>query len=223
MKLSEIEQILQQGNITEETISAFKGALKHAPKSSRCQHCYATAAAFPREKWKEAISLICYGLDACESSWVDQMRSYCNMATIYEAACDYPNALCAYQNALNAVKKENRRSYVPSLSADMLRAELHCSGFQYTDALYHYYNQSVEQDSFSKSFTHRQFYEAIAEMLIFTHRGESARANEAYIKAKNILSPSHEGPLKNILMRHKYADSAKATKEAIQFLKSWNK
>ena len=223
MKLYEIEGLLEKGKVTADNISAFKISLKRTPKSYRCEHCYTTAASFPKKYWKEAITLIQYGLQEFEASWVDQMRSYENMAIIYETVSDYPNALCAYQNALDSVAVENRHSYEPTLSADLLRVELHCSQFAYTDALFHYYEQSMKQDEFPRSFAHRLFYQAVAEMVTHSHNGESEQAAHACDRAKHILSPTFAGPLKLLLLRNKYVDSAKATKEAVQYLRSFNK
>lgn len=223
MKLSEIEKSLQKGDITEETISEFKAALKRTSKSNRCQHCYTTAATFPKERWEDAISLIRYGLDVCESSWVDKMRSYCNMASIYERVSDYSSALGAYQDALAAVTEECRAPYTASISADMMRIELHRSDFVYTDALRQYYLRSMQQDAFSRSFAHSLFYQAIAEMVLYTKSGETEKADAAYCRAKDILSPKNEGPLTKILRRHRYMDAAKATKEAIHFLNLWKR
>lgn len=220
MKLSEIEELLEAGIITKKTLSAFKEALKRAPKSYRCQHCYTTAASFPKRKWRDAIDLILFGLHEYETSWVDQMRAYCNMAMIYESVKEYPNALIEYRKALDAVPQDNRKSYEPELSADLLRVELHCSNFQFTDALVQYYNQSLLQDEFSRSFKHRMFYRAIADIVIHSHNGDTDQANAAYAQAKTILAPSYQGPITHILMRHRYADSAKATKEAVRFMKS---
>lgn len=222
VKISQIEAVLCRGDITDENISAFKTALRRVPKAARCQHCYTTAVSFPKEEWEAAVALIRYGLETCECCWVDRMRAYSNMADVYERSGDYAGALEAYQNALDAVEDTVHEDYAPSLAADMLRVELHLSGFVYTDRLRQYYDLAIQEDDFEASFKHRVFYRAVAEMLIFSHEGKRAEAEAAYSRAKEVLSPSHLGPVTAILMRHRYLDHARATKEAVWFLKRWN-
>ena len=88
MKIAEIEQELLQDTVTEETIQAFKTALKRVPKNSRCQHCYTTAVAMKPCFYQQALALIEYGLELCGENWFDRMRSYHNMAILYEQNSD---------------------------------------------------------------------------------------------------------------------------------------
>ena len=221
MKLSDIEERLISGLITDETIAQFKTALKRAPKRNRCEHCYTTAVAFPKKHWEEAIALIQYGLTEPSGWWVDDMRAYTNMGIVYEGAERYSEALLVYQQALGAVPDEHRPSYESDYAADFMRVEMHNNGFCYTEDLKAYYEVAMKGSDFSKAFLHRIFYQLLAEMLIYANDNEPAKARQACEKAKAMLSPAHQGILSRLLARHKYTETAGATKAAIRFLSTW--
>lgn len=219
MKISEIEERLARGECSEELIAEFKTALKRVPKNNRCQHCYTTAASMSIEYYDQAIELINFGLDQCGDCWPHRMLSYHNAAIIYENKGGYKNALELYKKAHDAVTDDKRRLYEPEYAAHMMRMEMHLSKFEYTADLQKYYETAVCADEFKRNFQKWKFYIALAEVIIFMHRGDKNRAKNAYDNAMNILRPDSEGALTAMLRRHCYIESSGATKEAVGFLK----
>ncbi len=132
MKISEIERKMQQGYFSEKLFIEFQNALKRVPKNNRCQHCYISAYNLKDSRPKDAIRLIQFGLDTYESTWIDKMRANQNLGMIYESCKNYESAKTAYENALNAIPDDKKDGYLPVLSMDILRTELHCSNFEYT-------------------------------------------------------------------------------------------
>jgi hypothetical protein len=59
---------------------------------------------------KEAIALMEYGLEQDDDSWVDRMRSYHNIAIVFEQNSNYREVLSSYRNALFSIDKNNRDS-----------------------------------------------------------------------------------------------------------------
>ncbi len=219
MKIAEIEDKLIKGNISDEIIDQFKTALKRVPCSHRCQHCYTTAVAFNERYLEQAVELIQYGLQYCDS-WSDKMRAYHNLAIIYENSKDYRNALYSYKNALDAIPEEHKSSgYFTEYSAHLMRVEMHKNNFQYTDDLRKYYERAIQADSFSRAFIKKAFYEAVAESIIFKHDGKRAETKNALVKAKAMLSPKYHGSLTALLKRHKYTETVGATEEVLSYLK----
>lgn len=222
IRIGEIEALMCQGVFSEDILAQFQTALKRVPKAGRCQHCYTTAAQMAQKNEKAALELLQLGLREYCDSWFDAMRSYQNMGRIYENMGIYADALAAYQQAYAAIREDQWESYAPEYAAHMLRAELHCSGFQYTVQLQSYYDVAMQDKSdFARSLAARQFYQNVAEILIFSHEHALDQARAAHQRALVMLQPGWEGPLHKLLLRHQYAESIGATKQAIQFLKSW--
>ncbi len=218
MRIAEIEAWLEQGNCSEEIMELFQTALKRVPKSGRCQHCYTTAASMPIRYCKQAISLIEYGLSEHCDSWVDRMRSFHNMAIIYETIGDYQTAQRNYNHALLAIDDDKRSSYDSEYAAHMMRTELHISGFEYTENLRSLYDIAIQADSFSQSFQKKMFYRLLAEIIIFNNNGEVEKAKNSYCAAIKMLKPGYAGPLTALLKRKDYIETTGATKEAKAFL-----
>lgn len=217
MKISEIEEKLVY-KYSDGLMEDFKTALKRVPKDRRCQHCYTTAVAFKPKHADKAIDLMEYGLEFCDG-WLDEMRTYMNMATVYESVDDYKNALEFYEKALLAIDDDIREDYAADLSFDMMRMEMHLNSFEYTKKLEELYRISMDADGFSRSFLHFEFYRLVAETIIYTRNEDFSSAKEVAERAKSMLGPVYLGPLKQLLKKHCYEDSPKATKEATAFLK----
>ena len=218
MKLDEIKDNLTRGDCSPELLTAFKTALRRAPKTQRAQHCYTTAAAMPACRFPQAVELIEYSL-TLEGSWLDRMRAYANLADLYEKRGDYVNALDNHQKSLAAVESDKRDAYAADSAARMLVCQLHLDDFTYSEELHRLYNQSLKLDNFSRSFQKCLFYMSLAEILLFQHDGDLPAAQAAHKKASAMLQPGYQGPLTALLKRKNYMESTGATKEARAFLK----
>ena len=221
MKIAEIEQELLQDTVTEETIQAFKTALKRVPKNSRCQHCYTTAVAMKPCFYQQALALIEYGLELCGESWFDRTRSYHNMAILYEQNGDYYNALEAYKQAFLSVEKPQQKLYSSEYALHLMRMEMHVSNFQYTKNFQKYYNEAIQADSFSQAFLRNAFYKAIAELIIAQKNDDLKNMQKAYKTILEMLQPNYEGPLTALLKQKNYIETVGATKEVLSFLENW--
>lgn len=222
MKIAEIETKIANGDVSSETIEQYKAALKKVPRSHRCQHCYTTAVSIGSRYYGQAIALIHYGLQYCDS-WLDKMRAHYNIAVIYEMQKNYDNALLNYANALESVPNELKMpSYVPEFSAHLMRMEMHIHNFAYTDDLQRYYHLTIQADNFSRAFLKNSFYEAIAEIIIFKHDNKPTEMQHSLYKAKDMLSSRYTGALTALLKRKKHYEAIGATKEVLRFLKSFS-
>lgn len=220
MKISEIEKRIQMGHFSEELFSEFQTALKRVPKNMRCQHCY-TAAYYLKDKDpKNAIRMIQYGIDAFESDWIDKMRACQNLGGIYEANGQFTEAKAAYEAALAAIPEDKRDAYTPSLSMDILRAELHCTKFEYSEYADKLYQHALNADGFSSTSRHFIFYRAIMELIIARKNNDVSSQKAEYAAAVQALDGDTVTGMDLILKRHKYKDDANASKESIRFLKS---
>ena len=221
MKIAEIEQKMIEGDCSEEMLELFKQAIRRVPKANRCQHCYTTAVAMKPRFHKQAIALMEYGLEQYGDSWFDRMRSYHNIAIVFEQNSNYREALSSYRNALLSIDKSNQGSYEAEYAFHMMRMEMHIADFNYTDDLQNYYNIAVQASEFSQAFLKKAFYRYIAEIIIFTKQENINDARNAYYAATELLQPNHVGPITLLLKRKGYSETAGATKEALDFLKKF--
>ena len=181
MKIAEIEAQMKQGNCSDKIMELFRTALRRVPESNRCQHCYVTASAMPLQCHEQALSLIAFGVSEHCCCWVDLMRSFYNMGSIYEAIGDYQSAQKNYNQALLSIDEDQRASYAPEYMAHMMRTEMHISGFEYTEDLNRFYSIAIQADTFSQSFQKKMFYRFLAEVIIFRKQGEMEKAKEKEI------------------------------------------
>lgn len=218
MKIAEIEAKIEQGDCSEEIMEMFRTALKRVPKSGRCQHCYITAAKMPFCDHRQAISLIEYGISEHCNNWMDRMRSFHNLASIYEAIGDYRSAQKSYKQALLSIEEDKRSKYASEYAAHMMRTEMHISGFEYTEDLNRFYNTAIQADAFSQSFQKKMFYRFLAEIIIFSKLGDIEKAKKSYDSANEMLKPGFVGPLTSLLKRKSFIENTGAPKEAEAFL-----
>ena len=223
MKIAEIEKRLTESGCSEETIELFKQALRRVPKANRCQHCYTTAVAMKPKFHKQAIALMEYGLEQYGDSWVDRMRSYHNIAIVFEQNGNYGEALASYRNALLSIDKNVRDSYEAEYAFHMMRMEMHFADFDYTDDLQKYYNIAIQDSEFSQAFQKKAFYRYIAEIIIFSKQGKPNDAINVYYAATEMLNPNYVGPLTRLLKSKGYSETVGATKEALNFLKKFKR
>ena len=101
----------------------------------------------------------------------------------------------------------------------MMRAEMHITGFKYSEDLFNYYSIAIQADSFSQAFLKKAFYRSIAEIIIFREQGDLTNAKKALKTANEMLHPNYIGPLTQLLKRKGFIETTGATKEAMAFLK----
>lgn len=219
MKITEIEEILISGEYTAAEVELFKSALERVPAGNRCQHCYIVAAAMKRSNYKDALSLIEYGLQFCDSA-TDRMRAYHNTALISEDIKDFENARDNYIKAVNAICEGKDCAYLYEYAFHLMRVEMHISRFCYTEDLKKYYTLAVKADGFSRAFIKNSFYETVAELIIFMNEKNYSDAKNAYKRACQMTSLQYKGPLTALLKKHRFEESAGATEEVLQFLKN---
>ena len=219
MRISEIEKIMQQGHFSEELFAEFQTALKRVPKNLRCQHCAATARCLRYTDPENGIRLIRYGLEIPETRWVDRMVACGELGGIYEASSRYPEAKAAYESMLSAVPEDKRADYIPNLSMNILRAELHCSKFEYTEYAYVLYQSVLKADAFTAAFRQFAFYRAIMELIIAKKNKARDAQADAYNAATLALNNSETTGMDLLLKRHRYNDDAHVSREARAFLK----
>ena len=168
---------------------------------------------------QDGVRLIQFGLANYESDWVDQMLAYQNLGGIYETCGDYPSAKTAYEQALAAVPDEQKEDYLPSLSMEILRVLVHCDRFVYSERLEELYQAILLADEFEAAFRSFAFYRAIAELIIAKEQGDLGMQKQAYNVAMLAMDGDRVTGMDLLLRRHRYKDDARATKQAIAFLK----
>ena len=84
MKIAEVKEAMLKEGFSAELFEEFKLSLQRSPKSQRSGHLYTFAYEIATEKgcFEGAVEMIRYALEACENSWVDNMRAYHALADI---------------------------------------------------------------------------------------------------------------------------------------------
>ncbi len=218
MKYNMLKQTLIRGNVNENTFSQFKQEIEKLPEKERCQQLYTTAVQMKSQHYLQAIELIDLALPL-SGGWLDDMRCHHNKGVIYENAENWFEAHYEYTKAFDSIPDDIKTpAHIAGCSVHLMRAWLHCDGFEYSEDLQVYYdNATALGDSIFCSVTD-MFYKKIAEIIIFTHNGESETAEKARTEARNILNPEFDGLLARIKMRDYTETVVGASKEAINFL-----
>lgn len=99
-----------------------------------------------------------------------------------------------------------------------MRVEMHISNFAYTSDFASFYNAAIQADDFSKSFRKTKFYLSLAEMILFIHRKDPSRVENARNAAYRALDGETVTAFDRLMKRHRYADEAHATRQALRFL-----
>ena len=220
-KIAEFEQKLITGGMTEDDLSEFSRLLRRVPDGFlKRQHCYTTAIQFPCERAEQAVRLITYGLENVDDGWFSTYESYQYIGLVYQRAGRY---LEAYQNFLLAkdvLSDAHSENYLPFLSQYLMWMRLHIDSFQYSAELEDLYTCFASSDEFSLAFRESAFKLAVAEIVIALHYGDHGKARESLTKAKAIAEPTYEGPLHDLLARHRYRESLAATPEVLRYLEA---
>lgn len=221
MKIADVEKKLIDEGFSDELFEEFKMSLRRVPKSNRSQHCYITAySLYAKQKDTEgALKIIeCGALFLDDAHWIDSMRLHLNLGIIYLGAKQYQNAKEAFERAFEAVPEDKKASYEAHISLDILIAELHCANFQYTDRIKELFISICKADEFEAGFARHIFYRSVAGMIIAEHENLIDDFKVLYGIASRIIDGEHRGFVDKILKRHRCANSAGATKEALTYL-----
>jgi len=218
-KIDEFEQKLIQQGMTDEDFNEYEKLLKRVRGNFlKRQHCYITAIQFPQKYAEQAVKLIQYGLDNFEDDWFSTYTSYLYMGHIYEEISNYSKAYESYLRAKEALGCDHA-DYIEELSKDLMWMKLHIDSFKYSAELEEYLSCYEKTDDFSKAFINAEFKVAVANIVICVHYERMNEAKQFLEKAKEICRPNYVGKLCNILKRHNYDESLKASPESIDFVR----
>lgn len=218
MKYNMLKQTLIRGNVTDKTFTEYKEEINKLPEKERCQQLYTTAVAMQPQHYLQAIELVDLALPLC-NGWLDDMRCHHNKGVIYENAENWFEAHYEYNKAFEVIPDEAKTpANIAGCSVHLMRAWLHCDGFEYSEDLQTYYDNATALGDTLLSSVTDMFYKRIAEIIIFTNDGETEAAEKARNEALNILNPKFDGLLAKIRMRDYTETVVGPSKEAINFL-----
>lgn len=218
-KIDEFEQKLIKQGMTDEDFAEYEKLLKRVRGNFlKRQHCYTTAIQFRPKYADQAVKLIQYGLDNFKDAWFSTYTSYLHMGHIYAENSNYFKAYESYLRAKEALG-DDRADYIEELSKDLMWMKLHIDSFKYSVELEEYLSCYERTDDFSKSFINSEFKVAVTNIVICVHYGRIDEAKQFLERAKEICRPNYVGKLFNILARHNYKESLKATSESIAFVR----
>ena len=220
-KIEEFEARLIKNGMSEADFDAYETLLKRVRSNyHRRQHCYMTAARFPKKRADQAVALIRWGLARYPDDWFTTYTSYAFIGHIYEKDARYEQACEAFSQAYAALGEE-QLTYRRHLAGDLMWMRLHVDRFRYSEQLEGFYTQFNALDDFSKSFADSAFRLAVARLVIALHAGNTDEAGEAYRKALAISSPGFVSRVQSVLDRHGATDRlTKNTPECTAFLKT---
>ena len=223
MKLKDVEALFEAGQFSDELVEEFRKALRRVHGTFlRTQHCYTPAVSMPKENYLQAVAMIRLGLEEYAADDHDRMRSYENLGHICERAEDYPAAIRAYRTAMEIARDSDHqwirgKDYDAWYARLLMKVEKKAKGFVYSPELREYY-ELARRDEVGGMFADAQLDQALTEVILHDHEGDTEKSAEARRRAEEVLSPEYEGPMKAVLARHRYADSPKATAQALAFL-----
>lgn len=221
MKFNLLKSTLIRGNVTEKTLHEFKEECKKLSEFHCCQQLYTTAVQMKPQHYLQALELIDFAIPMCED-WSELMRCHHNKGVIYEGAEDWFDAMREYKKSLEVIPEDVKPKYISGPSMHLLRAEMHCNNFKFTDDLQKFYDDAIADGTNSIVLTNL-FYLRVAELIISTHKGDEPAAAKAYSEAKAILYPQYDGIYAKIKTKAVYADSVGATYAAKRYLDNWGK
>ena len=221
MKFNTLKSTLIRGNVTEKTLSEFKEECEKLSKSDCCQQLYTVAVQMKPAHYNQALELIDYAIPMCEG-WVELMRCHHNKGAIYEGAENWFDAMREYKKSYEIIPDDIKPKYISGSSMHLLRAEMHCSNFEYTDDLKKYYD-SAKSNGVNEIVLTNLFYLRVAELIISTHNGDEPAAAKAYSEVKAILNPQYDGILAKIKAKSVYEAEIGASYAAKRYVNGWGK
>ncbi len=223
MKFNMLKQTLIRGNVKDETFSQFKEEIEKLPEKERCQQLYTTAVAMQPQHYLQAIELIGLAFPL-SNGWLDDMRCHHNKGVIYENTGNWFEAHYEYNKALEAIPDDVKTpAHIAGCSVHLMRAWLHCDGFEYSEDLQTYYDNATALGDIVFQTVTDIFYKKIAEVIIFTHNGDCAAAKKAHTEAMNILNPQYDGLLARIKMKDYSKTVVGASNESVDYLNNFIK
>ena len=219
-KIEEFEKGLIKNGITENDYSEYDNLLKRVHGNFlRLRHCCTTAVQFPEKHAEQAIDLIEWGLEKYPDTWFSAYSAYCDIGMINERCGKYRSAYEAYLKAAE-VLSEDQLSYRKMISGNLLWMLLHADGFKYSGQLETYYDLFKEIGDFEKAFINNEFRLAVAEIVIFSHKGMKDKAAGSYERAIKLSKPNVISRAQGVLDKHNVKDTLKNTSECAAFLKN---
>lgn len=219
-KIEAYENKLIKEGMSKEAYAEYEALLKRVRGNFlRLQHCYTTAVQFPTKRSQEGIDLIQWALEKFPDTWFPTYSAYYNMGIIHERCRNYPAAYEAYRKAAEALGND-RISYQRTISGNLMWMLLHIEGFKYSEQLEKYYVLFSEIDDFEKAFINNEYRIAVAEIVIYSCKGITDKAEAALERALRLSNPNIVSRIQGILDKHRVKDALKNTPECVAFLKT---
>jgi tetratricopeptide (TPR) repeat protein len=219
-KIEAYENKLIKEGMSKEAYAEYEALLKRVRGNFlRLQHCYTTAVQFPTNRSQEGIDLIQWALEKFPDTWFPTYSAYYNMGIIHERCRNYPAAYEAYRKAAEALGND-RISYQRTISGNLMWMLLHIEGFKYSEQLEQYYALFSEIDDFEKAFINNEYRIAVAEIVIYSCKGITDKAEAALERALRLSNPNIVSRIQGILDKHRVKDALKNTPECVAFLKT---
>ncbi len=218
MKFNTLKSTLIRGNVTEQTLSGFKEECEKLSRFDCCQQLYTTAVQMKPAHYIQALELIDYAMPLCED-WAELMRCHHNKGAIYEGAEDWFDAMREYKKSFEVIPEDIKPKYTDGVTMHLLRAEMHCNNFEYTEDLQKYYESAAK--AVNEIILNNLFYLRVAELIISTHNGDEPAAAKAFSEAKAILHPQFDGIYARIKAKTVYTDAVGASYAAKRYVEKW--
>ncbi len=197
MKLDEVKSLILQNGLTDELLTQFIRSLQRVHSNyNRCQHCYTFGVELKDTDPHGGIRLIKLGLENYAQTDHDRYRSWYNLGLLQESMKDHTAAKESYLLAV-AADPRNQNLYL-----DLLRNELHLTGFRHSTDAEHFGMEAVKMEAFARQMHHAQFYLFLGMAVLCIHRKDAQGLRAA---AERLAAP---------------ALRMCATPEALQFVQS---
>ena len=165
MKFNTLKSTLIRGNVTEKTLREFKEECEKLSRFQCCQQLYTTAVQMKPSHHIQALELIDYAMSMCED-WAELMRCHHNKGVIYEGTGNWFDAMREYKKSFEVIPDDMKPNYISGPSMHLLRAEMHCNNFEYTDDLQKYYDDA-KSDGTNEIILTNLFYLRLSCLIVF--------------------------------------------------------
>lgn len=215
MKLREVKSLILQNGLTEDLLEAFLGCMKRVRTNyDRCQHCYTFGAELVDKDLAGGIRLIQMGLEQYAETDHDRYRSYYNLGLLQEAAKNYTTAKESYLLAFS-FSKENTNVYL-----DLLRNELHLTGFGFSEDLVHFAAETSNMAPFARQMPHAEFYLLLGQAVLQQSQQDKDGLSRTKIALGRLLYGNEPTWAARLLRRKHINSGINATEQALVFVKT---